>query len=231
MEGLLAILVVVLVAVILVLLAISRRRKTAPASRVTSLISSLESVRSIGYLSVFKAFTKEIVTETDHSWGSFGKKYLGWVLSNKKMAMIFEFEIDFRYDLRSVEFSIAELSEGCFVFTLPPCLHEAHIRNIQFYDEQGSRLLPWLLPEILSGFLPSGFSEEDKNRLVADAKSHAQAQSRRLIDTLESEVQSSARRTLESIAFSLGAKKVEFEFKKAVEPSLKVDFRNGEAAA
>jgi hypothetical protein len=230
MEGLLAILVVVLVAVIVVLLVLGRRKK-APASRVTSLLSSLESVRSIGHLSVFKAYTKEIVTETDHSWGSFGKKYLGWVLSNKKMAMIFEFEIDFRYDLRSSEFSIAQVSEGCFVFTLPPCLHEAHIRNIQFYDEQGSRLLPWLLPEILSGFLPSGFSEEDKNRLVADAKSHAQAQSRRLIDTLESEVQASARRTLESIAFSLGAKKVEFEFKKAVEPALKVDFREDEAAA
>lgn len=229
MEGILAILVVVLVAVIVVLLARNRRR--APSARATSLISNLESVRSIGHLSVFKAFTKEIVTETDHSWGSFGKKYLGWVLSNKKMAMIFEFEIDFRYDLRSSEFTISEVSEGYFVFTLPPCIHEAHIRNIQFYDEQGSRLLPWLLPEILSGFLPSGFSEDDKNRLVADARSHAEQQSRRLIETLESEVQASARRTLESIAYSLGVKKVEFEFKKAVEPHLKVDFRDTVAAA
>jgi hypothetical protein len=230
MEGLLALLIVVLVAIILVLLVLGRRKK-APASRVTTLVSSLESVRGIGHLSVFKAFTKEIVTETDHSWGSFGKKYLGWVLSNKKMAMIFEFEIDFRYDLRSREFSIAEISEEHFRFTLPPCIHEAHIRNIQFYDEQKSRLLPWLLPEILSGFLPSGFSEEDKNRLVADARSHAEQQSKQLIETLESEVQASAKRTLESIAYSLGAKKVEFEFKKTVEPVLKVDFREAGAAA
>lgn len=230
MEGLLALIILVLVAIIVVLLALNRRKKR-PAARTTSIISNLESVRSIGHLSVFKAFTKEIVTETDHSWGSFGKKYLGWVLSNKKMAMIFEFEIDFRYDLRSSEFSIAEVSDGCFVFTLPPCMHEAHIRNIQFYDEQGSRLLPWLLPEILNGFLPSGFSEEDKNRLVTDAKSHAQQQSRRLIDTLENEAQASAKRTLESIAYSLGAKKVEFEFMKAVEPALKVEFREDGAAA
>lgn len=230
MEGFLAILVVALAAVIVVLLMLGRRKK-APSARVTTLVSSLESVRSIGHLSVFKAFTKEIVTETDHSWGSFGKKYLGWVLSNKKMAMIFEFEIDFRYDLRSREFSIDEVSEGNCVFTLPPCIHEAHIRNIQFYDEQKSRLLPWLLPEILSGFLPSGFSEEDKNRLVADARSHAEEQSKRLIETLESEVQASARHTLESIAYSLGVKKVSFEFKRAVEPHLKVDFRNGVAAA
>lgn len=231
MEGVLAILVVLLAAVVVLLLALNRRKGKSGSARSTSLISNLESVRSIGHLSVFKAFTKEIVTETDHSWGTFGKKYLGWVLSNKKMAMIFEFEIDFRYDLRSSEFSIDELSEGVYTFTLPPCIHEAHIRNIQFYDEQGSRLLPWLLPEILSGFLPSGFSEGDKNRLVADAKSHAEQQSKRLIEALESEVQASARRTLESIAYSLGATKVDFEFRKAVEPDLKVDFRDAGAAA
>jgi hypothetical protein len=231
METIQSIIIVVLVAIVVVLLAIGSRRKKATPARTTSIISNLETVRSIGHLSVFKAFTKEIVTETDHSWGSFGKKYLGWVLSNKKMAMIFEFEIDFRYDLRSSEFSIDEVSDGCFVFTLPPCMHEAHIRNIQFYDEQGSRLLPWLLPEILNGFLPSGFSEEDKNRLVADAKSHAEGQSRRLIETLEPEVQASAKRTLESIAYSLGAKKVQFEYKKAVEAALKVEFVDDDAAA
>ncbi len=230
MEGILAIIIVVL-AIVIVFMAL-RGRKSAPSpSRTTTIVSNLESIRTIGHLSVFKAFTKEIVTETDHSWGSFGKKYLGWVLSNKKMAMIFEFEIDFRYDLRSSEFSIDELPEDRYVFTLPPCIHEAHIRNIQFYDEQKARLLPWLLPEILNGFLPSGFSEEDKNRLVSDAKSHAEQQARRLIEALESEVQSSARRTLESIALSLGVKKVDFEFKKAVEPDLKVDFRTAEAAA
>jgi hypothetical protein len=229
-EGILAILVVALAAAVVVLVLMNRRKTGSPA-KTTSVLSSLESVRSIGHLSVFKAFTKEIVTETDHSWGAFGKKYLGWVLSNKKMAMIFEFEIDFRYDLRSGEFSIAELSEGQYVFTLPPCYHEANIRSIQFYDEQGARLLPWLLPEILSGFLPAGFSEDDKNRLVADAKSHAEQQSKRLIEALESEVQGSARRTLESIAYSLGANKVEFEFKRAAEPELKVDFRDAGAAA
>jgi hypothetical protein len=229
MEGVLAIIVVVLALVVAFL--IVRLRRTASPAKEISVRSSLETVRSIGHLSVFKVFTKEIVTETDHSWGSFGKKYLSWVLSNKKMAMIFEFEIDFRYDLRSGEFSIAEVSEGRFVFTLPPCMHQAHIRNIFFYDEQGARLLPWLLPDLLSGFLPSGFSENDKNRLVADARSHAEGQAKQLIETLESDVQASARRTLESIAHSLGAKQVEFEFMKSVEPDLKVEFRNTSEAA
>jgi len=229
MEGILAILVVVLVVAVMVL--VFRLRGKAPSARETSLLSSLETVRTIGHLSVFKAFTKEIVTETDHSWGAFGKKYLSWVLSNKKMAMIFEFEIDFRYDLRSSEFSIAETSSGCYIFTMPPCLHEAHIRNIQFYDEQGARLFPWLLPDLLNGFLPSGFSETDKNRLVSDARSHAEQQARHLIKNLEADVQASAKRTLESITNSLGVKKVDFEFLQEVEPKVKVQFLEANAAA
>lgn len=229
MEGILAIIVVILAALVMVLM--FRLRRKAPSARETSLLSSLETVRTIGHLSVFKAFTKEIVTETDHSWGAFGKKYLSWVLSNKKMAMIFEFEIDFRYDLRSSEFSISETSPECYVFTMPPCIHEAHIRNIQFYDEQGARLFPWLLPDLLNGFLPSGFSETDKNRLVADARSHAEQQAKQLIKNLEADVQASAKRTLESITHSLGVKKVDFEFLQAVEPQVKVEFLQAGVAA
>jgi len=229
MEGILAILVVVLTAVVAVL--VLRLRRGQPSARETTLRSNLEAVRSVGHLSVFKAFTKEIVTETDHSWGAFGKRYLSWVLSNKKMAMIFEFEIDFRYDLRSKEFAVAEKGAGRYVFTLPPCQHEAHIRNIHFYDEQGARLLPWLLPDLLNGFLPAGFSESDKNRLVADAKNHAEQQARQLIASLETDVQSSARRTLESIARPLGAREVELEFSEKADPDLKVEFRNATAAA
>jgi hypothetical protein len=229
MESVLVILVLLLAGIVAVLM--FRLRKKGPSAREISVLSSLESVRTIGHLSVFKAFTKEIVTETDHSWGAFGKKYLSWVLSNKKMAMIFEFEIDFRFDLRSGEFSIAETSPGCYVFTMPPCLHEANIRNIQFYDEQGARLFPWLLPDLLNGFLPAGFSESDKNRLVADARSHAEQQAKQLIRNLESDVQASAKRTLESIAHSLGVKKVDFEFLQAVEPQVKVEFLDADAAA
>ena len=132
--------------------------------------------------------------------------------------------------MRSNEFSISESSRDCYVFTMPPCIHEAHIRNIQFYDEQGARLFPWLLPDLLNGFLPSGFSEDDKNRLVSDARSHAEQQAKLLIKNLEGDVQASAKRTLESITHSLGVKKVEFEFLQAVEPQLKVEFLQADAA-
>jgi hypothetical protein len=188
---------------------LGRRPSRAPQ---ISIHSSIEHLRAIGQLSVFKVFTKEIVTETDHTWGDFGRKYLSWVISARKMAMIFEFEIDFRYDLRRPEFAIVPAGQDAFTVRMPPCVFEAHIRDIRFYDEQRSRFMPWLLPDLLNGFLPGGFSEEDKNKLVAAARSHAQQQARGLIGSLQAEVQNSARATLQSISKAFGAREAFFDF-------------------
>ncbi len=194
-----------------------------PSTPRISIHSSIQHMRSIGHLSVFKVITKEIVTQTDHTWGDFGAKYLGWVISGKKMAMIFEFEIDFRYDLRRPEFQIRDRENGGFTITLPPCFHEAHIRDIRFYDEQRSRFLPWLLPDLVSGFVGGRFTESDKNRLVTAAKQHAEEQAVKLIDNLQSEVQNSAKTTLTSIAKGLGADDIRFEFSSQEQPDVRVD--------
>ncbi len=194
---------------ILALIALFRGRR---AKGDLSIHSTIQHMRSIGHLSAFKVFTKEIVTQNDHSWGEFGAKYLSWAISGRKMAMIFEFEIDFRYDLRRPEFQIRELSEGGYEINMPPCLHEVHIRDIRFYDEQGSRFLPWLLPDLLSSFVGGRFTEADKNRLVAAARDHAEQQAAELIGSLQSEVQTSAKATLQSISRAFGADDVAFLF-------------------
>jgi hypothetical protein len=186
-----------------------RKNKSAKEIRV---FSSIEQLRAIGQLSVYKVMTKEIVTETDHTWGEIGSRYLSWVLSNKKMAMIFEFVIDFRYNLQSPLFEIAETGEAAYAVVMPPCDYEVHIRDIRFYDEQGAKLLPWLLPDLLNGFLSNGFSEEDKNKLVDAAKGHAEKQALELINNIQSEVQKSATSTLESISRAFGAENIEFTF-------------------
>jgi hypothetical protein len=206
------------------------RGRGGSSAREQTIYSTIQQLRSIGQLSVFKAVTKEIVTETDHSWGSFGKKYLSWVLSNKKMAMIFEFEIDFRYDLRRAEFQIVETGEAAYQLTLPPCMYEVHIRDIHFYDEQGSKFMPWLVPDLLNSFLGVGFSEEDKNNLVRSAKSHAEKEARKLIDSLQNEVQSSARAVLQSIGKAFGAQSMDFEFMREAQPDLSVAYPQKEAA-
>jgi len=208
--GVLALTVLLLLVVLLYVLLRRRGPGTAPAA--VEIHSSIQQMRSIGQLSVFKVITKEIVTETDHTWGEFGSKYLTWVMSCKKMAMIFEFEIDFRYDLRRPEFEILDAVRHTCVIRMPPCVFEAHIRDISFYDEQRARILPWLVPDLLNGFLSDGFSESDKNRLVAAAKDHARKQALALIGNLQSEVQNSAKATLQSISRAFGAQSVVFEF-------------------
>jgi len=186
-------------------------KKNKPAQEIR-IFSSIERLRAIGQLSVYKVMTKEIVTETDHTWGEFGTRYLGWVLSQKKMAMIFEFAIDFRYNLQSPLFEISETGEASYAVTMPPCDYEVNIRDIRFYDEQGSKLLPWLLPDLLNGFLTTGFSEEDKNKLIDAAKGHAEKQALELINKIQSEVQKSATTTLESISHAFGAESISFKF-------------------
>ena len=128
------------------------------------------------------------------------------------MAMIFEFVIDFRYNLQSPDFEINEAGSGRYMIAMPSCDYEVHIRDIRFYDEQGSKLFPWLLPDLLNGFLGNGFSEEDKNKLVNAAKNHAEKQALELINNIQSDVQKSAKSTLESISRAFGATEVEFQF-------------------
>jgi hypothetical protein len=215
------VLILLLVAAIIFGIHLLRRSKAAPQINIHA---SIEQMRSIGRLSTFKVITKEIVTETDHSWGTFGSKYLRWVLSGKKMAMIFEFAIDFRYDLRSSEFKITETGLGSYRICMPPCRHEVQIRDIQFYDEQRSKLLPWLLPDLLNGFLLDGFSDEHRNRLVIAAKQHAEKQARELITSFESEVQSSAKSTLRSLGKAFGAEHLDFEFAQTGSPDVSVAY-------
>jgi Protein of unknown function (DUF4230) len=193
-----------------------RKPKTAPPVSPT-IHSSIEDLRAIGELSVFKAITKEIVTETGHTFGEFGRKYLRWAFSKKKLAMIFEFDMDFRYNLQSpqlqIETSITQPSGiRTAIITLPPCECAVNIRNLYFYDEQKSAALPWLLPSLIGEAFGTGFSESDKNMLITSAREHAQKEAQILIERIKPEVERSARTTLVALAHSFGVKEVSVKF-------------------
>jgi Protein of unknown function (DUF4230) len=190
----------------------ARRRGSA---RSTQSHVSLEGLRAVGELSVFKAITKEIVTETDYSFGDFGRKYLRWAFTQKKLAMIFEFQIDFRYDLRSPQFHI-DTSGARTNIQLPPVRAEVSVRSLRFYDEQRSKFMPWLLPDLLNGAFGPGFSEEDKNRLLDGACEHAKSHAHQLIEQLRGEVEASARATLVPLAQSFGATQPQLSFSQNV---------------
>jgi len=174
--------------------------------------TSLEELRSVGELVVFKVITKEIVTTSKHWLGEKGKKYFQWLVSTKKMAMIFEFDIDFRYDLRSPDFKIHEEGEKKYRLKMPKCFYEVHIRDISFYDEQNAKFLPWLLPDLINRAFGSVFNEEDKNSLTEEAKCQAAQMADNLVRKMRSEVQNSARQTLEALSKNFGAEKVLIDF-------------------
>jgi hypothetical protein len=177
--------------------------------------STVEKFRAVGELVVFKIVTKEIITASDHWFGETGKKYFQWLASNKKMAMIFQFDIDFKYNLHSPDFVIEPTGEDTFRLKMPKCLYESHIKDISFYDEQGAKFLPWLLPHLITKALSDGFSEATKNRLIAEAKNQASKMADRLVKQMQSEVQKSAVQTLEVLAKSFGAKRIIVDFSDA----------------
>ena len=182
------------------------------SGRQIKIYSSIEQLRSVGELVAFKMVTKEIVTASQHWFGESGKRYFQWLVSTKKMAMIFEFDIDFRYDLRSPDFKIEQKNENQYILKMPRCLYQVHIRDISFYDEQNSKFLPWLLPDLLNRAFGSGFSEEDKNQLKEEAKNQAAQLAEGVVNKLQSEVESSARQTLETLTKSFGIEKVKIDF-------------------
>jgi hypothetical protein len=190
---------------------ILKLRKPRKPARI-DVISTVEKFKSVGELVVFKVFTKEIITTSDHWFGETGKKYFRWLASEKKMAMIFEFDIDFKYDLHSPDFVIESLEADSFLLKMPKCLYESHIKNISFYDEQRAKLLPWLLPDLLSKAFSDSFGEEAKNRLVAEAKNQASQMANELVKQMQSEVQKSARQTLNLLAKGFGVNRITITF-------------------
>ena len=188
------------------------RRKGGAKSLEIRAVAAIEELKAIGVLSVFKAVTKEIVTARDHSLGDLGKRYLEWLITSKKMAMIFEFDIDFQYDLRDPSFRVQEDGPGRYRLQMPRCDYVVHVRNVTFYDEQGGKLLPIILPDAINKILGGGFNEEDRNKLMEEAKLQAEKLAENLARRLSSEVQTSARQTMEMLAKSFGAQSVRVVF-------------------
>jgi len=185
---------------------------------------SIDELRAIGELSAFRAVSKDLITHSDHTFGEFGRKYLAWAFTRKKLAMVFEFEMDFRYDLRSEAFRVrasqgSDPRDALALIDMPACRVEVSIKDLAFYDEQRARLLPWLLPDLVQGFFDGRFSEEDKNQLIAAARAHAMAQAQALAERYRDQVERSAHSTLSMLVRPLGYSQVEVRFSPSQELS------------
>jgi hypothetical protein len=194
-----------------------RRGDRAHKPSEMSFESFITSMRAVGELSVFRVMTKEVLTASDHWLGEFGKKYLNWLLSEQRITLIIEFDVDFRYDLTDPAFAVQRRGEHTVHMTLPPCRYEVLIRDMRIHSEDKSELLPWLMPDLLGRFFTGGFSVEAKNKLIAETRQEASRFAGKLVSKADSEAQASAVRTLTMLAQGLGAWSVDFTFQESAE--------------
>ena len=212
MEYLIAVICGIVIGVLVIMMI---KRNAQPATTIT-IQDSIERFKDVGELVVFKVVSRQIVTAETHSWGKFAKAWLTALMSTKKMALIIEYGIDFKYNLRDAGLSISSNDEGITHITMPPCQWELVVRDIKFYDESNARILPWLLGDIGSAIGP-GFGEEEKNKLLEEARTQAQSQADDMIEQFIHEVQRSATLTMEGLARSFGNDQVEVTFTEQID--------------
>jgi len=188
-----------------------RARRRAPAA--PTIESFVTSMRAVGELSVFRIMTKEVITASEHWFGEFGKKYLSWLLSEQRITLVMEFDVDFRYDLNDPDFSCELLGDDAYRVTLPPCSHEVLIRDLRIHSEDKSELLPWLMPDLLGRVFTGGFSVDAKNHLIAETRQESRRFAGQLVRKANAEARASATRTLTMLAQGLGARRLEVSFR------------------
>jgi hypothetical protein len=200
-----------------------RGRRSGRAPAVITHESFITSMKAVGELSVFRIMTKEVITASEHWFGEFGRKYLNWLLSEQRITLVIEFDVDFRYDLNDPQFQVHRRGEDGFNVVLPPCRHEVLIRDMRIHSEDKTKLLPWLMPEVVDRVFTGGFSVDAKNKLISETKIQASNYAGDLVRKATGEAQRSAARTLSMLAQGLGATQVDFEFTPSGEFQPKVD--------
>ena len=189
-----------------------KMRKSGEQAGKPQIATDITRLKSIGELSVFKIYSKEIVTRKQNVGSGLLGSLVSPLMTKKQIAIIFEFEIEFVYDLLSPEFAILPQGEDHYEIKMPPCKYKYSIKDMKIYDEKNAKLLPFLLPDSLNGLFGASFDESDKNRLIDDAKDEVKQLSLKIINDLGGKIHKSATDTLEAIAKSFGAKEVGFIF-------------------
>ena len=198
-----------------------RGRKRTPAA--PTIESFVTGMRALGELSVFRIMTKEVISSRNHWFGEFGKKYLNWLLSEERITLIMEFDVEFRYDLTDSACRVERFGAESFRITLPPCRHEVFLRDMRIHSEDKPELLPWLMPDLVGRFFTGGFSVDAKNRLIEETRQESKRFAADLVRKVEAEAQNSAVRTLSTLVKGLGNPRVDFVFTDSPEFRATVD--------
>jgi len=191
---LLTIIIALLALAVIIYLILKILYKNKPKSLITHK-GVVDRIREIGELVALTAFYKDIATKksTNKIWD---------LLGGKKMAVISEFDLEYRYDLH-----IADIKESNdkVKITMPICSTKVSTGEIEIYDEQSPSLFGIPIPL-------TNFSIEDRNTLIAGARESATDTARKKTDELLPKIEKSARDTLTTLLEASGVENIEIEF-------------------
>jgi hypothetical protein len=150
-------------------------------------------VRNIGELVVMKAVLKEIVTT------EINRQDLS---IPKKAALIFKFDLNFKYDLREKRFSIQRVDPERVHIVMPPVKVDFHIRDLIVYDKQPGQ--KW--------FQTYPITVQEENELIQEARATAEKQVGEFVAEYRAQYRSSAESILKLLAEGFGYRAVTLEF-------------------
>jgi hypothetical protein len=152
--------------------------------------SVVESIKEVGDLVALAAVFKDVGSHSDQQ---------SWWASQRKLLVICEFEMQYRFDLRRVT---VEQRGHQQVVRLPPCHIKTFYKDIMFYDEQEGRVLHWV--PVIESILPRlRISVEERNEFTRKAKENAQKAARGDDAALLAKAEDFAIQTLESLIRAL----------------------------
>lgn len=201
-----AVALLVLIGLVVYLVFVTRRR--SPKGTVELAGGGIDSLRNVGELVVLRAVYSVPAVGRESLWGEKGQKFLNWLWSESKTIMIFRFEINFKYDLRSERSVVFKHRESrSLEIRLGIPQYDISIKDVRFYHTEQGRLLEWLLPRALSLF-QSNMDDETRQRMLEAARQEATAQAEEMIQNLTDEARRSAEATLKGLAHGLGYERV-----------------------
>ncbi|MDF1809133.1 MAG: DUF4230 domain-containing protein [Phycisphaerales bacterium] len=166
---------------------LKRGRKGGGVDKIT-LRMLTERVRSVGKLVGLEVHAKEIATATS-----------GWnwlppiLLSQAKVAMIFQFEKQYAVELGAInESDVVDLGNGRFRVTLPPIVGSLRLMDVEPYDIQQGRVLG--LVDVIN------MNAERQSQLMRTAQTQAAELFEKNDDRYEKQARDAVERQLHSIA-------------------------------
>ena len=192
--------IIAILAILIIIYLILRLLNKNKGNSVITHKGVVDRIRELGDLVALTAFYKDIATKKSNN-------KLWDLLGGKKMAVISEFDLEYRYDLHKADIRI---NNSKVTVKMPICSTKVSTGDIEIYDEQTPMILGIPIPL-------TNFSIDDRNALIAGARESATDTAQKKTDELLPKIEKSARDTLTTLLEASSVENIEIEFTHSTE--------------